>query len=203
MNVCDTPLPHSDYLAMSDLLMGIRREVVFVREFEDNISETAYEMKLAEWRQVLYIFCLFLFFMNRLCLSPQRVHHCIIHNNSPFIDLSNNRSDIRRIARYLTNTAIGVVMSGGGARGYSHVGVLKAMEELSIPVDFIGGTSMGSYVGGVASTNRGDYILTRNKVKKGASMLASIKNQLFDLTLPVLALVVILDNSLKNRHEVI
>lgn len=202
MNVCDTPLPHSDYLAMSDLLMGIRREVIFVREFEDNISETAYEMKLAEWRQVLYS-VYFLYFMNRLCLSPQRVHHCVIHSNSPFIDLSNNRSDIRRIARYLTNTAIGVVMSGGGARGYSHVGVLKAMEELSIPIDFIGGTSMGSYVGGVASTNRGDYILTRNKVKKGASMLASIKNQLLDLTLPVLALVIILDYLVIIRHEVI
>ena len=94
-------------------------------------------------------------------------------------------------------------MSGGGARGYSHVGVLKAMEELSIPIDFIGGTSMGSYVGGVASTNRGDYILTRNKVKKGASMLASIKNQLLDLTLPVLALVIILDYSVMNRQEVI
>lgn len=116
----------------------------------------------------------------------------MIHPDSPLIDLSNNRSDIRRIARYLTDTSIGLVMSGGGARGYSHVGVLKAMEELSIPVDYIGGTSMGSYVGGVASTNRADYILTRNKVKKGASALASTKNMLLDMTLPVLALVSIL-----------
>lgn len=107
------------------------------------------------------------------------------------IDLSNNRSDVRRIARYLTNTAIGVVMSGGGARGYSHVGVLKAMEELNIPIDFIGGTSMGSFVGGVASMNRGDYVLTRNKVKKGAMKLGSLKNQLWDIALPILAMVTI------------
>ena len=122
-------------------------------------------------------------------LSPQRVHHCVIHSRSPYIDLSNNRSDIRRISRYLTDTAVGLVLSGGGSRGYSHVGVLRAMEELSIPVDYIGGTSMGSFVGGIASMNRGDYLLTRKKVKKGASMMASFKSQLLDIALPTIAIV--------------
>lgn len=44
---------------------------------------------------------------------------------------------------------IGLVLSGGGARGASHVGVLKVLEELRIPVDAIAGTSMGSIVGGL------------------------------------------------------
>ncbi|MES9942577.1 MAG: patatin-like phospholipase family protein [Candidatus Thiodiazotropha sp. 6PLUC2] len=44
---------------------------------------------------------------------------------------------------------IGLVLSGGGARGASHIGVLKVLEELRIPVDIITGTSMGAIVGGM------------------------------------------------------
>jgi NTE family protein len=44
---------------------------------------------------------------------------------------------------------IGLVLSGGGARGFAHIGVLKALEENRIPVDVIVGTSMGSIVGGL------------------------------------------------------
>ncbi len=43
---------------------------------------------------------------------------------------------------------IGLVLSGGGARGIAHVGVLKVLEELRIPIDVIAGTSMGAIVGG-------------------------------------------------------
>ena len=43
---------------------------------------------------------------------------------------------------------IGLVLGGGGARGYAHVGVLKKLEEMRIPFDYITGTSMGSIVGG-------------------------------------------------------
>ena len=44
---------------------------------------------------------------------------------------------------------VGLVLSGGGALGIAHVGVLKALEELRIPIDYIAGTSMGSVVGGL------------------------------------------------------
>lgn len=44
---------------------------------------------------------------------------------------------------------IGLVLSGGGAKGIAHVGVLKVIDELGIPVDYVGGTSMGSIVGGL------------------------------------------------------
>ncbi|MBV7297891.1 patatin-like phospholipase family protein [Enterovibrio paralichthyis] len=46
---------------------------------------------------------------------------------------------------------IGLVLGGGGAKGAAHVGVLKALEEMRIPVDYIAGTSMGAYVGGLYS----------------------------------------------------
>jgi NTE family protein len=44
---------------------------------------------------------------------------------------------------------IGLVLSGGGARGIAHIGVLKWLEENHIPVDYIAGTSMGGLVGGL------------------------------------------------------
>jgi NTE family protein len=52
--------------------------------------------------------------------------------------------DYRRIARTLFGAAIGLVFGGGGARGFAHLGVMKALEEAGIPVDFVGGTSIGS-----------------------------------------------------------
>ena len=44
---------------------------------------------------------------------------------------------------------IGLVLSGGGARGGAHVGILQALEELNIPIDYIAGTSMGAIIGGM------------------------------------------------------
>jgi len=44
---------------------------------------------------------------------------------------------------------IGLALSGGGARGSAHVGVIKALEELGVPIDYIAGTSMGAIIGGI------------------------------------------------------
>ena len=46
---------------------------------------------------------------------------------------------------------VGLVFSGGGAKGFAHIGVLKALEEYNIPIDYIVGTSMGGIVGGLYS----------------------------------------------------
>ncbi|GIB31569.1 hypothetical protein VCSRO186_1437 [Vibrio cholerae] len=43
---------------------------------------------------------------------------------------------------------IALVLAGGGAKGAAHMGVLRALEEMHVPVDIITGTSMGAYVGG-------------------------------------------------------
>lgn len=50
---------------------------------------------------------------------------------------------------------VGVVLSGGGARGLTHIGVLKVLEEMRIPVDYITATSMGSIVGGLYASGYG------------------------------------------------
>jgi NTE family protein len=44
---------------------------------------------------------------------------------------------------------IGLALSGGGARGSAHIGVIKALEELNVPIDYIAGTSMGAIIGGI------------------------------------------------------
>ncbi|MEN8201745.1 MAG: patatin-like phospholipase family protein [Bacteroidota bacterium] len=47
----------------------------------------------------------------------------------------------------LEGQSIGLVLSGGGSKGLAHIGVIKALEEERIPIDFVGGTSMGAIVG--------------------------------------------------------
>lgn len=54
-------------------------------------------------------------------------------------------------AGVLKRPKIGVVLSGGGAKGSAHIGALKVLEEVGIPVDFVAGTSMGSIIGGLYS----------------------------------------------------
>src|ERR1700727_129682 len=49
----------------------------------------------------------------------------------------------------LVRPRICLVLSGGGARGMAHIGVLKVLEELKVPIDCIAGTSMGAVVGGL------------------------------------------------------
>ena len=44
---------------------------------------------------------------------------------------------------------VGLVLSGGGAKGLAHISILKALEQVNMPIDFIAGTSMGSIVGGL------------------------------------------------------
>ena len=51
--------------------------------------------------------------------------------------------------QFLPAQKVAVVLSGGGARGLAHIGVLKALEENQIPVDYIIGTSMGAVIGGL------------------------------------------------------
>ena len=52
----------------------------------------------------------------------------------------------------IKRTKIGLVLSGGGAKGFAHIGVLKVLEEAGVKIDYIGGTSMGAVVGGLYAT---------------------------------------------------
>jgi NTE family protein len=67
---------------------------------------------------------------------------------------------------------IGLVLSGGGARGAAHIGVLKVLEELRVPIDVIAGTSMGSIVGGSYASGQTVANMTRDVARIKTEMLA-------------------------------
>jgi NTE family protein/lysophospholipid hydrolase len=58
-----------------------------------------------------------------------------------------NDRDCGRLARFITGAAFGLVLGGGGARGFAHIGILRALEEAGIPIDVVGGNSMGALIG--------------------------------------------------------
>ncbi len=94
-----------------------------------------------------------------------------------------DEGDLGRVARLVTNRAIGLVLSGGGARGMAEIGVLQAMETLGIPVDAVGGTSAGSMVAGAVA--RGwPAARVRQVLRTG---MVEGRNPV-DLTMPVAAL---------------
>jgi len=68
---------------------------------------------------------------------------------------------------------VGLVLSGGGAKGLAHIGVIKALEEHNIPIDYITGTSMGAIIGGMYasgySPNEIEMIVTSEEFPKWAN----------------------------------
>ncbi len=74
---------------------------------------------------------------NWLVAWPVEIHHHIRRDT---------HSDFERLARFLTGNAVGLVLGGGGARGFAHIGVVRALVEEGIPIDIIGGTSMGATI---------------------------------------------------------
>lgn len=88
--------------------------------------------------------------------------------------------DMRKLIRFLFNRALGVVLNGGGAKAFAHLGVLKALEERKIPIDFIGGSSMGALLGGVYAR------VGLDAATELAIKLAFGKTR--DVTLPILSL---------------
>ncbi|MUH72498.1 patatin-like phospholipase family protein [Psychrosphaera haliotis] len=77
------------------------------------------------------------------------------------------------MSRFLLEKAVGLVLGGGGARGFAHLGVIKAFEEAGIPIDIIGGNSMGALIGAsyVAGVPREQIHLEILKHAKGGMKL--------------------------------
>ncbi|MEM7132287.1 MAG: cyclic nucleotide-binding and patatin-like phospholipase domain-containing protein [Chloroflexota bacterium] len=92
--------------------------------------------------------------------------------------------DMQRLARLLTGRGVGLVLSGGGARGYAHVGAIRALEEAGIPIDIVGGTSMGAVVAGLAALGH-----TADSMTEALIANLNHRKQLADLTLPLTSLV--------------
>ena len=88
-----------------------------------------------------------------------------------------------RLARAIAGRTVGVVMSGGGARAYAHIGAVKALRERHVPIDFIAGASMGAIVGACVAMGWSDAEIEA-RIRDG--FVAS--NPLGDHVLPVVAL---------------
>ncbi|XP_017307857.1 patatin-like phospholipase domain-containing protein 7 isoform X2 [Ictalurus punctatus] len=93
-------------------------------------------------------------------------------------------SDFSRLARLLTGNAIALVLGGGGARGCSQVGIIRALCEAGIPIDLVGGTSVGSLMGAVFAEER-SYSRMRVRAREWAIEFGSMFKKILDLTYPV------------------
>ncbi|KAM9447170.1 patatin-like phospholipase domain-containing protein 7 [Clarias gariepinus] len=93
-------------------------------------------------------------------------------------------SDFSRLARALTGNAIALVLGGGGARGCSQVGVIRALCEAGIPVDLVGGTSVGSLMGALFAEER-SYSRMKVRAREWALDFGKMFKKILDLTYPV------------------
>jgi len=95
----------------------------------------------------------------------------------------NNPLHLKRLCRILTGNAISLVLGGGGARGCAHIGLIRAMRELDVPIDAIGGTSIGSIVASA-------YALGFNSDEMLANIdeIARESDPMKDITFPMVSL---------------
>nr|XP_044634181.1 patatin-like phospholipase domain-containing protein 7 isoform X3 [Equus asinus] len=93
-------------------------------------------------------------------------------------------SDFSRLARVLTGNAIALVLGGGGARGCAQVGIIRALVECGIPVDMVGGTSIGAFMGALYSEERSCSQM-RIRAKQWAEGMTSVVRTMLDLTYPI------------------
>lgn len=91
--------------------------------------------------------------------------------------------DLARLARTVSGRAVGLVLAGGGARGFAHLGVIRALREHGCPIDLVGGTSIGSIIA-AACAFEGDERGLREKIAEAFVADPPVT----DYTLPLVAL---------------
>ncbi|SCO37603.1 related to serine esterase that deacylates exogenous lysophospholipids [Fusarium fujikuroi] len=110
--------------------------------------------------------------------TSRKVHHTPYYSpDSPY------KGDFHRLARRLCGKSIGLVLGGGGARGITQIGIIRAMEEAGIPIDLVGGTSIGAFVGALYARHA-DVVPMFGFAKKFAGRMASLWRFALDLTYP-------------------
>jgi predicted acylesterase/phospholipase RssA/CRP-like cAMP-binding protein len=91
--------------------------------------------------------------------------------------------DVARLARMITGTGCGLVLGGGGARGLAHLGVIRALEEAGVPIDVVGGTSIGAIMAALCARGLDDSERVRRVMH-----IARTGRRLVTPTLPLIAL---------------
>jgi lysophospholipid hydrolase len=104
-----------------------------------------------------------------------RAHHVV----------ADDPAHLGRLARFLLGVPVGLVLSGGGVRGFGHVGVLRALREHGIPADVICGTSAGALVGGQFAMGWNAEQLERRNV----TLFGVPRRRLMDYTIPTTSIV--------------
>lgn len=121
-------------------------------------------------------------FSKRAPSKIEEYYSNIIKTNPPSI-----HSDFSRLARFLTGTSIGLVLGGGGARGAAHVGMIKSLTEIGVPIDMVGGVSIGAFMGALWCQE--NNLTTFIQKAHGWSMgMTSYYRQILDLTYPSTAM---------------
>jgi predicted acylesterase/phospholipase RssA/CRP-like cAMP-binding protein len=139
-----------------------------------------------------------LFFPNKLIRS--RIHLILLHENKNTLPsgtirwlkylntedyqhmVFDDKAHIKRLARIISGNSIGLVLGGGGARGFAHVGLIQALEEKNIPIDFVAGTSMGAIIASLYA-----FGFDAKHLKEAAAYFAKQVYRL-DLTFPYVSL---------------
>jgi len=131
--------------------------------------------------------------------SPQSLEVVLLHGGSGaasrcgvWLDQQNckrhhlvrDSADIARVARLISGRGIGLVLSGGGARGFAHIGVLRALKEAGLTVDAVGGASIGAIIGAGCAAGW-DHPETMQRIRRAFVDT----NPLNDYTLPFVSLV--------------
>ncbi|HEX5240993.1 MAG TPA: cyclic nucleotide-binding domain-containing protein, partial [Candidatus Limnocylindrales bacterium] len=109
-------------------------------------------------------------------LEPDQHLHVRRHRGGPDAGIE---MDLRSVGRILAGRGVTLVLGGGGARGYAHVGVVRAMEELGIPIDMVAGTSMGALVAA--------FVARRYSANRAEDAFVSL-GRLLDVTLPLVSI---------------
>ncbi|NP_001090744.2 patatin-like phospholipase domain-containing protein 7 [Xenopus tropicalis] len=91
--------------------------------------------------------------------------------------------DFSRLARVLTGNAIALILGGGGARGCSQVGIIKALIESGIPIDLVGGTSIGAFMGALYAEER-SFNRMKIRAREWCMDMTSVWKKVLDLTYP-------------------
>ncbi len=94
-----------------------------------------------------------------------------------------NVKDIGRIARFITGNSLSLVLSGGGAKGLAHFGVLRALKELNIEIDCVAGTSIGALFAGLYAVD-----LPHDRVYDTIKKRLTSNYSITDFTIPTKAL---------------
>jgi NTE family protein len=97
---------------------------------------------------------------------------------------AHRRGDMARMARRLAGRSVGIVLSGGGARAFAHLGVLERLQSAGVVIDRVGGVSMGAFIGGLLACGNDSAAIDAHCYEEWVR-----RNPLNDYTLPRTALI--------------